>query len=134
MMELRIVVWFLGGGWRWIAGGAAVLAVAGLFYLTWSAGYEDAAAECDAAAKQAKIERLELELKAADAVAEGAQETVMTLREQERSAQKRVQELDQEIGELRKRPAAAPKAGRQKDALVDGRCDLTRRGVQFFTR
>ncbi|MDQ2084690.1 hypothetical protein RA307_31300 [Xanthobacteraceae bacterium Astr-EGSB] len=135
MMELRIVVWFLGGGWRWIAGAAVVVAIAGLFYATWYAGYEDAAAKCDAAAKQAQIDKLRLEIKTANAVAEGAQETAETLRSKAKEAQQRRQQLDDEIKTLRERLSQAPKPGRKaKNALVDGRCDLTSRGVRFFTR
>lgn len=134
MMEARIVVWLLSGGWRWAAGAAGVLAIAGLLFAVWNAGYEDAAAKCEAAAKQAQIERLQLEIKTAAAVAEGAQETISTLRSKDLEAQKRQQSLDDEIAELRKQVATPAKTERKKDALVDFRCDLTRRGVRFFTR
>jgi hypothetical protein len=135
MMEARFVVWFLSGGWRWFAGAAVVVAIAGLFYATWAAGYEDAAAKCDAAAKQARIEKLQLELKTAQTLIEGERETVRTLRDRDRTAQQRQQELDSEVAELRKRvDTPKPKNERAKDALVDSRCDLTGRGVRFFTR
>ncbi|MBK5960577.1 hypothetical protein CCR97_20585, partial [Rhodoplanes elegans] len=67
--------------------------------------------------------------------AESAQATARRLQEQDATAQERHRELQSEIEILRAagRPGgAARKSG--GPGLLDGRCDLTDRGVRFFSR
>jgi hypothetical protein len=125
------IAWFLAGGWRYVVGAAAVLGVAWLGYAIYNAGYESAEGKCEAAALQAKIEKLELELKVATDLATSSAETVKQLQAGDEKAQVRQQELQNEIDKLRQATTAKPAA----NPLVSGRgCNLTDRGVQFFTR
>jgi hypothetical protein len=132
MMEARIVVWLVKGGWRWVAGAAVVIAIGLLEIAVWNAGYETADEKCEATAKQAQIEKLQLELMIATAQIESEQETVRKMQAKDADAQARQQVLQTEVATLRDHRRKESKG--KRDALVNPRCDLTHRGVQFFTR
>ncbi|RAI37535.1 hypothetical protein CH338_15775 [Rhodoplanes elegans] len=140
MSPAAIVAWVVASGWRKIAAGAAVLAAGWLAWAIWDAGYQTAEQACDAAAAKAEVARLKTQLGAAKNLAESAQATARRLQEQDATAQERHRELQSEIEILRAagRPGGAAgkggKGGKSGPGLLDGRCDLTDRGVRFFSR
>lgn len=128
MSAAAIIAWIVRGGWRWIAGAAAALAIGWLGWAVWDAGYQDAERKCDAAAARAEADKLRLERDAAHAAAARASATAAELQVQDQAARERQRDLESEIGALRN--AARPGGG----GLLTDRCDLTDRGVRFFSR
>jgi hypothetical protein len=133
MTMAGVIKFFVAGGWKYAAGGAVMLALAGLGYALYSAGFESAEQKCNVAALKAENEKLKTELATAHDLIVSAQATAKLLRAARVTSEARQQQLAAEIDLLR-RQGAKGKTHAKRDALVDARCDFTARGVQFFSR
>lgn len=132
---MGIAAWMVSGGWRYVAGALAIIAVVGSYIAAIGYGYHKALAQCEAKALQAKLDKVTLERDAAKAQIASAGETNRKLEASRAEAQTRARDLQLELEKQRDRPAAQD--GKKKpnaNALVDDRCRFTRRGVRFFSR
>lgn len=131
---MGLVAWMVSGGWRYVAGALAIVAVIGSYVAAIGYGYHKAEAQCEAQALKTELAKVARERDAAKAQIDSAGETNRKLEASRAEAQTRARDLQLELDKQRDRPAAQDGKKPNANALVDDRCNFTRRGVQFFSR
>lgn len=118
------LAWVLSGGWRYLAGAAALSAIALSYGMVWSHGHRAATAKCEAAALRAERDALKADLDNAIIAARDADQRASRLAAQNAKNEEAVRDYE---GKLETRRAAAAPAAQHA-------CALTRDDVERLRR
>lgn len=126
-----IGAWFAARKLAFLVAGMAALALAvtGVAFGLYQHGKSVAAAQCDAAAKQAQIEALRADLNLANLRAAHAETAIAGLLRQRSESERAVEDLQKEIAST-KLQSTAPGAKIDANALLDDKCNYTARGAR----
>lgn len=104
--------------WRQIAGALGVVAILAAFGMTYRAGYNSAAAQCDTRALQAQLDAANRDLTAARNAARDAETKAAELDAKALESDEKVSDLEKELNGLAAAPTLPPNAAAEPRVIV----------------